>query len=171
MRVTRVLRCQPPSQIEDRSEAPRISGSAGEATRPKIVATEKIVKYFTICTVLGIGTGNSSAVVSVVPSDRSSKRGALLGPKRHPNRQDRTSTGVFLLASKFSVFESVRECGATAGPKWAHKCALHFAAAWGHRGTLVGELAARTGLRGDVEVAHPATFPGFLCVPRRPRAT
>ena len=68
-------------------------------------------------------------------------------------------------------FESVRECGATAGPKWAHKCALHFAAAWGHRGTLVGELAARTGLRGDVEVAHPATFPGFLCVPRRPRAT
>ena len=58
-------------------------------------------------------------------------------------------------------FFCVRECGATAGPKWAHKCALHFAAAWGHRGTLVGELAARTGLRGDVEVAHPATFPGF----------
>ena len=25
----------------------------------------------------------------------------------------------------------------------------------------VGELAARTSLRGDVEVAHPATFPGF----------
>jgi hypothetical protein len=95
MRVTRALRCQPPSQIEDRSEASRISGSAGEATRPKIVATEKIVKYFTIRTVLGIGTGNSSAVVSVVPSDRSSKRGALLGPKRHPKCQDRTSIGVF----------------------------------------------------------------------------
>ena len=45
MRVTRVLRCQPSSQIEDRSEAPRISGSAGEATRHKIVATEKIVKF------------------------------------------------------------------------------------------------------------------------------
>ena len=42
------MRCQPSSQIEDRSETPRISGSAGEATRPKIVATEKIVKYFTI---------------------------------------------------------------------------------------------------------------------------
>ena len=66
-----------------------------EATRPKIVAIEKIVKYFTIRMVLGIGTGNSSAVVSVVPSDRRSKRGALLGPKRHPNCQDRTSTGVF----------------------------------------------------------------------------
>ena len=52
------------------------------------------MKYFTIRTVLGIGTGNSSAVVSVVPSDRSSKRGALLGPKRHPKCQDRTSTGV-----------------------------------------------------------------------------
>ena len=74
MRVTRALRCQQPSsQIEDRSEAPRISGSAGQATRPNIVATEKIVKYFTIRTVLGIGTGNSSAVVSVVPSDRRSK--------------------------------------------------------------------------------------------------
>ena len=35
------------------------------------------------------------------------------------------------------------------------------AAAWGHRGTLVGELAARTSLRGDVEVAHPATFPCY----------
>ena len=46
--------------------------------------------------------------------------------------------------------------GATADPRRAHKCALHFAAAWGHRGTLVGELAARTSLRGDVEVAHPA---------------
>ena len=55
-----------------------------EATRPKIVATEKIVEYFTIRTVLRIGTGNSGAVVSVVPSDRSSKRGVLLGPKRHP---------------------------------------------------------------------------------------
>ena len=54
------------------------------------------MKYFTIRTVLGIGTGNSSAVVSVASSDRSSKRGALLGPKRHPNRQDRTSTGVFV---------------------------------------------------------------------------
>ena len=95
MRVTRVLRCQPPSQIEDRGEAPRISGSAGEATRPKIVATQKIMKYFTIRTVLGIGTGNLSAVVSVVPSGRSSKRGALLGPKRHPKCQDRTSIGVF----------------------------------------------------------------------------
>ena len=100
MRVTRALRCQPSSQIEDRSEASRISSSAGEATRPKIVATEKIVKYFTIRTVLGIGTGNSSAVVSVVLSDRSSKRGALLGPKRHPNRQDRTSTGVFFFFSR-----------------------------------------------------------------------
>ena len=62
--------------------------------------------------------------------------------------------------------------GATAGPMRAHKCALHFAAAWGHRGTLVGgELAARTSLRGDVEVAHhPATFPGFSTPPRRPRA-
>ena len=72
----------------------RISGSAGEATRPKIVATEKIVIFFVIRTVLGIGTGNSSAVVSVVPSDRSSKRGALLGPKRHPKCQDRASIGV-----------------------------------------------------------------------------
>ena len=54
------------------------------------------------------------------------------------------------------VFETVRECGATAGPRRAHKCALRFAAAWGYRGTLVGELAARTSLRGDVESAHPA---------------
>ena len=91
MRVTRVSRCQPSSQIEDQSEAPRTSGSAGEATRQKIVATEKIVTIFAIRTVLGIGTGNSSAVVSVVPSDRSSKRGALLGQKRHPKCQDRTS--------------------------------------------------------------------------------
>ena len=46
------------------------------------------------------------------------------------------------------------------------------AAAWGHRGTLVRELAARSmSLRGgDVEVAHPANFPGFSTPPRRPRA-
>ena len=42
------------------------------------------------------------------------------------------------------------------------------AAAWSHRGTLVGELAARTSLRGDVEVAHPATFPCYSRVPHRP---
>ena len=69
-----------------------------------------------------------------------------------------------------SGFETVRECGATAGPRRAHKCALHFAAAWGHRGILVGELAARTSLRGDVEVAHPATYPCFSTPPRCPRA-
>ena len=68
-------------------------------------------------------------------------------------------------------FETVRETRATADPRRAHNCALHFAAAWGHRGTLVGELAARTSLRGDVEVAHPATFPGFSTLPHRPRAT
>ena len=45
------------------------------------------------------------------------------------------------------------------------------AAAWSHRGTLVGELAARTSLRGDVEVAHPATVPCYSRVPHRPRAT
>ena len=106
MRVTRVLRCQPPSQIEDRSEAPRISGSAGEATRHKIVATEKIVNFFAIRTVLGIGTGNSSAVVSVAPSDRSSKRGALLGPKRHPKCQDRTSTWKIGIVMYPTIFTS-----------------------------------------------------------------
>ena len=63
--------------------------------KTKIVATEKIVNFFTIHTLLGIGTGNSSAVVSVEPPDRSSKRGALLGLKRHPKCQDRTSIGVF----------------------------------------------------------------------------
>ena len=47
------------------------SGSAVEATRPKIIAAVKIVKFLAIRTVLGIGTGNSSAVVPVVPSDRS----------------------------------------------------------------------------------------------------
>ena len=44
----------------------------------------------------------------------------------------------------------------------------HGAAAWGHRGTLVGELAARTNLRGDVEVAHLPLNQGFrprLAVP------
>ena len=45
------------------------------------------------------------------------------------------------------------------------------AAARIHRGTLVGELAARTSLRGDVEVAHPATFPCYSTLPHRPRAT
>ena len=39
-----------------------------------------------------------------------------------------------------------------------------------HRGTLVGELAACTSLRGDVEVAHPATFPVFFaCASPPPR--
>ena len=60
-----------------------------------------------------------------------------------------------------SVLRPYVKHGATADPRWAHKCALHFAAAWGHRGTLVGELAARTSLRGDVEVARPATYRGL----------
>ena len=95
MRVTPVLRCQPSSQTEYQSESPRMSGSAGEATKPKIVAAEKIVKYSTIRTVLGIATGNSSAVVPVVPSDQNSKRGALLGVQRRPKCHDRASTGRF----------------------------------------------------------------------------
>ena len=44
-------------------------------------------------------------------------------------------------------FETVREIRCYCWPRRAHTCALHFAAAWGHRGTLVGELAARTSLR------------------------
>ena len=62
-----------------------------EATRPKIVAAEKIVRYFTIRTALSIGTCNSGTMVPVVPPDQTFKRGALLGPKRHPKCQDRTS--------------------------------------------------------------------------------
>ena len=69
-----------------------------------------------------------------------------------------------------SVLRPYVKHGATADPRRARKCALHFAAAWGHQGTSVGELAARTSLRGDVEVAHPATYPCFLRAPRRPRA-
>ena len=60
--------------------------------------------------------------------------------------------------------------GVIAGSRRAHKCALHFAADRGHRGTLVGELAARKSLRGDVELAHPATYPGFSTPLRLPRA-
>ena len=45
------------------------------------------------------------------------------------------------------------------------------AAARIHRGTYEGLLAARTSLRGDVEVAHPDTFPCYSRAPRRPRAT
>ena len=44
------------------------------------------------------------------------------------------------------------------------------AAARIYRGTYQGLLAARTSLRGDVEVAHPATFPGYSTLPHRPRA-
>ena len=44
------------------------------------------------------------------------------------------------------------------------------AAARIHRGTYQGLLAARTSLRGDVEVAHPATFLCYSTLPHRPRA-
>ena len=88
--------CGASRPVRSKIEAKRPESAAAQGRRQdQIAATEKIVKYFTIRTVLGIGTGNSSAVVLVVPLDRSSKRGALLGPKRHPNRQDHTSTGVF----------------------------------------------------------------------------
>ena len=45
------------------------------------------------------------------------------------------------------------------------------AAARIRRGTYQGQLAARTSLRGDVEVAYSATFPCFSTPPHRPRAT
>ena len=77
-------------------EARRLESAAAQGRRQhKNRRHRENREIFAIRTVLGIGTGNSSAVVSVVPSDRSSKRGALLGQKRHPNCQDRTSIGVF----------------------------------------------------------------------------
>ena len=50
------------------------------------------------------------------------------------------------------------------------RCADRSAAARSHRLTSWGELAARTSLRGDVEVVGFLTFPGVAHAPCRPRA-